>query len=902
MPKVRSLIVASTGAVVALGYQGSAIAQQAPFPFTAANHTVTPTVNPAPPSATLPPFPEATATDSLATTESLPPFPEAAPSEPQQPNATANAPAARDTVIVPTTRPASPAAGSPAPTTTAIRPHTPAPMTYPTIAETAPSPVTPSQITPGPTHLAAIAPNEIHPHLLDNVAKTTKVTESAAIATTAPTPTEPIAAAPTASPNATLSNTAPANAVSPVAVSPAPEPQHQTVAVDRPQRAIATMPARPPEPTHPIAQTFQAIHGAPNVAAQTAKTPKPSQELAIAQTQNGTVTRADTVSADTTIVDAAAASLTLPQPNREAVAQTMPVTVDATTESEARSAGDVAPNDTVAASDELEMDELEINAIETAQPAAIAEPAVELPAPDVAESSVVERPAGESSEAAIADPDTLLPPQTELIIGAEEAVSGPEPATRDQFKDQKNAQALTAAAPGEQQNVPPPDFLNPSGNPMLFPTEADEVAIDITQPITLEQALALARRNNQDLQSVRLDLERAYAVLDESRAGLFPSVDGTVSLSRDNSASTEISARRQGALSSALGTDATTDTFNAELAVTYNLFDGGQVNAEINSAKLSLRFTQLEVEELTEEIHLAATQSYYALQEADQQVGIERAAVEQAQQTLRDANLLLEAGLGTRFDVIRADVDLANSQQALTQAQADQKIAQRDLVRVLGLGQQVAVTTADEIHPVEPWGLPLEETIVLAYRNRAELEQRLIEREIEEEERQIALSTQRPQVSLFATYDVLDFLDDDFDGSSGYSVGAQLTWNFFDGGASQARKRQSEVDLMQAEVAFEQERNTIRLEVEEAYFSFEANAENIKTATAAVQLAEESLRLARLRFQAGVGTQTDVIDAQTELTRARGNLLTAIITYNNSIASLRRAVSNTPDRRLFDLP
>jgi Outer membrane protein len=81
-----------------------------------------------------------------------------------------------------------------------------------------------------------------------------------------------------------------------------------------------------------------------------------------------------------------------------------------------------------------------------------------------------------------------------------------------------------------------------------------------------------------------------------------------------------------------------------------------------------------------------------------------------------------------------------------------------------------------------------------------------------------------------------------------------------------------------------------------------ANAENIQTASFALEQAQESLRLARLRFQAGVGTQSDVITQQTELTRARGNRLRAILDYNRALASLQRAVSNLPDNNLFDLP
>ncbi|NJN73849.1 MAG: TolC family protein [Limnothrix sp. RL_2_0] len=94
-----------------------------------------------------------------------------------------------------------------------------------------------------------------------------------------------------------------------------------------------------------------------------------------------------------------------------------------------------------------------------------------------------------------------------------------------------------------------------------------------------------------------------------------------------------------------------------------------------------------------------------------------------------------------------------------------------------------------------------------------------------------------------------------------------------------------------AENRFVDQRNQIRLAVESAFYDFTANERNIQTATIAVELAEESLRLARIRFKAGVGTQTDVISAQTELTTARNNLLQTITDYNRAYATLKREVS-----------
>ena len=82
------------------------------------------------------------------------------------------------------------------------------------------------------------------------------------------------------------------------------------------------------------------------------------------------------------------------------------------------------------------------------------------------------------------------------------------------------------------------------------------------------------------------------------------------------------------------------------------------------------------------------------------------------------------------------------------------------------------------------------------------------------------------------------------------------------------------------------------MQVEEAYYTLQANQANITTANLAVKQATEALELANLRFNAGVGTQLDVLSATRELTQAQGNLLRAILDYNRALARLERFVSN----------
>ena len=424
-----------------------------------------------------------------------------------------------------------------------------------------------------------------------------------------------------------------------------------------------------------------------------------------------------------------------------------------------------------------------------------------------------------------------------------------------------------------------PEDLNPNPNPLLFPTQPDEVQTSQPQAITLKEAIEIGLRHNRDLELAKLNLERYREVLAQALSAQYATLTTQFNFQLADSINTQIT---------------------GNLQLNYNIYTGGSRSAQIRASQAQVRVNLLDVERLTEQTTLDISTDYYNLQNSSAQVGIELAAVEEAALSLRDAELLERAGLGTKFDVLRAQVDLANAQQRLTLARGNERTAQRQLVERLSLGQQIDLTTADPVQVAGEWNRSLEETIILAYKNRAELEQFLLQRKIDEEQQKVQLAAIRPQISLFAQYDVLEQLADNVGPTDGLTIGAQIQWTLFDGGAARAGRNQERVDVAIAETQFANQRNEIRFEVEQAYFNLDANRKNIDTAKIAVELALESLRLARLRFQAGVGTQTDVIEAQTELTTARGNLLTSIINYNQGLAALQRAVSNLPDNRLFD--
>ncbi|MEB3225381.1 MAG: TolC family protein [Synechococcus sp.] len=476
----------------------------------------------------------------------------------------------------------------------------------------------------------------------------------------------------------------------------------------------------------------------------------------------------------------------------------------------------------------------------------------------------------------------LQPPTSLLAQGAMAPAQTTEPVTSTSSRP---IPVVQSPSPEQAINAELQTLLEPIGNPAVtVPQDAATITADNVVDLTFGETIRLALERNETLQETRLNYDRAEAQLREAIAAEAPTLSNQVDITRTDSANGELQAR-------ALDRDANATTaINGRLEVSYDIYTGGRRSAQIEAAQTQLEITTLDIERLTEETRLTAAVGYYDLQSADAQVVIEQSSVFDANQSLRDATLLEQAGLGTKFDVLRAEVELANAQQRLTLAEANQKTARRQLARILSLEPTVDPRTADEIDLAGRWEISLEETIVLALQNRQELRQQLLQREIDGYQERIALANVRPLVSVFANYDVLEVFDDRLGPADGLTVGARMRWNFFDGKAAASRADQEKVDQAIAENRFVNQRNQIRFAVETAYYNLEASERNISTAAASVTLAEESLRLARMRFNAGVGTQTDVISAQTGLNTARGNYLQAVTDYNRAFAQLKREV------------
>ncbi len=452
------------------------------------------------------------------------------------------------------------------------------------------------------------------------------------------------------------------------------------------------------------------------------------------------------------------------------------------------------------------------------------------------------------------------------------------------------------------------DTLKPNANPLTTPSKPDEVQIKSTQGITLQQALGLALRNSPLLKQAEQQILRSQDALKIAKAAYLPTLDiqsgythqqtfqlnpADTTINIPSSITSSLSSDLSSALSSSTQRSpvSATDVFSTSASASYNVYTSGLRKAQTIAAERQIKASELTLDSQKQDLFLNVILAYYSLQNADEQVRINQVAVTNAQKSLKDTQAQERAGLGTRFDVLQSEVQLANAVQALTDAKSTQQTAQRQLVQLLNIAQNVNLVTAEPVAIAGTWDLTLEESLIGAFKDRVELKAFLEQRAISEQRRIAALAAVKPQVGVSAGYSIGNDFNKDNSLTTGFSIAATMKWRAFDGGSAKATAAQFGRDAVTADLQYESTRNQIRFAVEQAYFNLRSSFESIQTASLSVEQAQEALRLARLRFQAGVGTQLEVINSETALTRAQGNRVNAILGYNRALAQLKRSLN-----------
>ncbi|MFH1497973.1 MAG: TolC family protein [Verrucomicrobiota bacterium] len=341
-------------------------------------------------------------------------------------------------------------------------------------------------------------------------------------------------------------------------------------------------------------------------------------------------------------------------------------------------------------------------------------------------------------------------------------------------------------------------------------------------------------------------------------------------------------------------------SWNIALEVRQTLFSGGGVSAALDAQKYVRQSALLDLRATIDRVLLDVRTRYYDLLLARESIEVQEQNIRLLREQLETARNRFDAGSVSRFEVLRAEVELANAQPALIRARNGFRIAIDELRRVIGYvktDENNLRKTPEFLGELEftPVDYELESALVAAQERRPELARLAALADAREAGVRVARSDRYPDLALVGGYELQKANNSDRfrDSRDGWVIGLQSSWALFDGRATTGRIIQARSQLRQAELALAEQRLAIEVEVRRAISSLQEASELAEAAQKVVEQAEESLRLADARYSAGSATQLDVLQSRVALTQARTNQLEANYSYLVAVATVQKAIGET---------
>lgn len=392
--------------------------------------------------------------------------------------------------------------------------------------------------------------------------------------------------------------------------------------------------------------------------------------------------------------------------------------------------------------------------------------------------------------------------------------------------------------------------------------------------LSLDDSVALALKNNPALKVAEADKTKSEWQLKGAEAGTGPVVDLSHSDAKYGKASTSTG-----------GYD--TSSSNS-ISLKLPLYTGGRVDGTIDSAKLGMQVADLGVDKAKQQLKLDATTAYFNVLQARNMVKVSQESVDSLAAHLKNVQAQFDVGTVAKSDVLRSEVELANAQQTLIKSQNSSDLAVASLNNVIGMPLDTDIKLKEDLK-YEKFGMSLDDSVKFALAKRPDVKQAQAGVGIAKDTVKINKSAQLPQVNLNGSQ---SWNDKDFPGfdNSNWSVSLMASMNLFDSGLNNSKIKDAESGVVKAEQQAKQAVDGASLEVRQSYLSMQEAEKRIDTSKVAVDKAEEDFKIAQVRYNAGVGTNLDVIDAQLALTQAKTNYIQALYDYNTSKAKLDKAM------------
>ena len=428
--------------------------------------------------------------------------------------------------------------------------------------------------------------------------------------------------------------------------------------------------------------------------------------------------------------------------------------------------------------------------------------------------------------------------------------------------------------------------------------------------LTLAEAVSLALRQNPDLLKAIHEIERTRGQVLEVRAQALPTLQangnytqydpqlvkgggGGSLASTTSSASNSTAGSTTGSSisSSTVASSSLEKSWRITLQVQQTIYSGGKVKAAVKIAELTEDTShQMLRETVATVIANVRTQFFTALLNRELITVAEESIVLLSDQ-LTDQQNRFAAGTVPRFNVLQAEVELANARPDLIRAKNNFHISRLQLGKTLGLDDEPNVVGVLRIpsHQVN-----LARALASARKNRPILKAQQNTVAGDEEQITVARAGYKPSVTADVGYEFVNSRNstDLARVNNGWYLGVNGTWNIFDGFQTKGRVDQARASLASAKVNLADSVQQVELEVQKAYAQAKVSREVIESQTKVVEQADEALRLSKERLSAGAGTQLDVLNSRVALTKARTTQKQALSDYNVALAEYDRATGS----------
>jgi outer membrane protein len=430
----------------------------------------------------------------------------------------------------------------------------------------------------------------------------------------------------------------------------------------------------------------------------------------------------------------------------------------------------------------------------------------------------------------------------------------------------------------------------------LFSAQSNAMGGEKSIVLTLEKSIALALEHNRDLAIADQDRSKADAQITEARSGALPQLNFSGQYGRNiqkpvlflppgtpfNESGSPMKFE--------IGSD---NLYNFGLQL-YQPIYSRKVGTALEIAEIYHDYSEKSFESTMRDVVLSVKKAFYGVLLAQRLVEVNKEGLEVVRANFENVKSLYNHGAAAEFDLLRAEVQLANTEPALIQAENNLELGKNALKNLLAidLKQEIVVQGEFTFDDVPPELLQQANREALA-RNPA-VQQLSLQESILEKNIQIESANHYPTLGLVGTYQWQTqdntFRFSRYNWAQTFTLGLQVSYSLFDGFRTSARTEQARVDKQRIQYARLKAEEGLKIQILQAEMRMTEAKKRIAAQEKSIGQAEKALKIAQTRYKSGVGTHLELLDTQVAMTRTQTTYAQAIYDYLIARAEWERAV------------